>query len=112
VDETPPVPFGEVVFDLKVEKALEREPVMSAGLGWVMRVGDDGAGEGAMIGGGVSAGWEDDIFWFEDGAESDGAGDWIGVEAVIFVVGHGHKGRLGMGGAGMRGGGFASLEAG
>jgi len=77
-----------------------------------MRVGDDGAGEVAMMRGGVSVGWEDDVLWFEDGAESEGAGDWIGVEVIIFVVGHGHKGRLGVVGAGTGDGGFAALEAG
>jgi hypothetical protein len=112
VDEAPPAPLGEVVFDLKVEEALEREPIMSAAVGWVVRVGDDGAGEGAVVGGGVSVGGEDDVLWFEDGAESDGAGDWIGVEAVVFVVGHGHKGGLDGVGAGAGDGGFATLEAG
>ena len=68
---------------------------------WVVR--DDGDGKGAVMRVGVRVRWEHHIFWFENGAEGDGAG---GLGVIIFVVRHGHKVVLDVGG------GFATLEAG
>ena len=102
MDETSPVPFREIVFDLKVKKALEREPITVVGARvWVMRVGDGRDGKCAVLRVRVRVCWEDDILWFENGAESDGTG------VIIFIVGHGHKVGLDM-----VGGRFATFEAG
>lgn len=52
-------------------------------VGWVVRVGDDGGRKGAVVRVGIGVCGEDDILWFENGAESDGTG---GLEVIIFVV--------------------------